>query len=712
MIMKKNYLLFILVILAINYSALAQQDIRINIPGLELPKLIFSEVRPDTEATAYVEITNIGDTPVDLEPFTLYSFHFNSRINNASDSIINLRFNNKATSETVGKVYLNGIIQPGESFVVASVWDAENARRSGIPNHNTAIAEIGNQFVFKAEPNNINGWINKPEWQCFGKDSVSITGGFDENQLLRAESSAGYLLLWRFEEDGIVDSTFIDNFNFFFVADDNPQGQKGHEIRPIAGIDDAMTTGIMVRKAQVTQGNMNWDQSRGADAFNSEWLVIPKNTSQQFAFTTVGVHGVYDLDYTVKNPANIIVDETAKTISIPWQMARGDSLSGHFNLGQGMGWSYTLNESFEDSASFIARTGDKFAFYAVGNELNQVEYTLQVREPDADLAEIFPRRRLLFLPEFDGTDTVLVRTWSPGFVYGLAKGPQIDSIINVPFATRTDSLLKYLDKPANATLDFIFVDGLNRVDLKFGDKVRVTSESGTNTKDYFIVVDDHVKSNNALLSTVVWPDINPDLYPRWTNGDTLPDFTPLRTVNVVQLRHDARQFPAFQYIPQNLRSRIEIKNAVDLDGTLEQRTTTVTVYAESDTTSLTYNFIFVKQGVPVQPNIAEPFFAEFIRSVATQGHAIEIFNPGTDELDLSKYVVVRGEVDQTWQEAVETLVLGATPGQYARAAGDGIHIYRTHYFPSYRWTADGSREEWIASPNEENPYAGMRFLKR
>jgi hypothetical protein len=241
---------------------------------------------------------------------------------------------------------------------------------------------------------------------------------------------------------------------------------KGHEIRPIAGVEDAMTTGIMVRKAQVTQGNMNWDQSRGADAFNSEWLVIPKNTSLQYAFTTVGVHGVFDLDYTAKNPANVIVDKTAKTMSIPWQMARGDSLSGHFNLGPGMGWLYTLNESFEDSASFIARTGDKFAFYAVGNDVKKSEYTLQVRDAAADLAEIFPRRRLIideeivFNEETETFDTIPTRYWTTGFVYNIGKGPEIDSIINVSFATRTDSLLLYFDKPAGATWEFVFVDGL------------------------------------------------------------------------------------------------------------------------------------------------------------------------------------------------------------------------------------------------------------
>jgi hypothetical protein len=94
-----------------------------------------------------------------------------------------------------------------------------------------------------------------------------------------------------------------------------------------------------------------------------------------------------------------------------------------------------------------------------------------------------------------------------------------------------------------------------------------------------------------------------------------------------------------------------------------------------------------------------------------KGHAIEIFNPGTEDLDLSRYVIVSGIAGQTWQEAVETVRPGTTPANFARPAGDGIWVYESHYFPSYRWTADGSQEEWLATPNEENPYAGKGFLR-
>ncbi len=714
--MKKNYLLFFVVLMAIQFGALAE---RINIPGLKLPGLIFTEVRPNNEAgltegeyTGYVEITNVGDTAINLSTvnnyFVLVSGFYNSRINSVSDSLIDIR----NTLNTKSNILLEGIIQPGESFVVSSVWDQKDGRGRDIPRHNTALARIGKQFVHYAEDGNTNGWINKPEWQCFGKDSVSAPWFGGEYPRLRAGGGAWYLIKWVFTTDSAtVDSTFIDNFNFFLNTDNNPNGIKGTEIYPIAGVIDAMNTSVMVRKANVNKGNMNWHQSRGVDATTSEWLVIPKNTSTDLAFTTAGVNGVFDLDYSVKDPSTIIIDDNR--LSIPWEMVRGDSLSRYFNLGEGMGWSYEMVGVFEDSASYIARPGDKFGLYAVGNRVSQKIFTLKVREAEPDVALVFPKRRLLLGEEIvldpetgETIDTIATRYWSTGFVYALSKGPEIDSIVNVPFATRTDSLLQYLDKPEKANWEFVFVDGKNRVDLQFGDKLKVTSENGSTVKEYFVAVSDFVASNNALLSTVTWPDIDKNLYPRWNVGDTLPEFTPLKTEYIVELRFDASHFPAFQFIPQNIRSKIVVNNAVNLDGNDAQRTTSVTVTSESDTVSTTYNFHFVKQGVAVQPNNAEPFFSEFDKKGHTQGYAIEIYNPGTVDLDLSKYCVVRGAEGQTWQEAVETVWTGAFS-----SGSNGIQIYRTHYFPSKRWVADGSEEAWNTVPTEEKPYAGKGFLR-
>ena len=706
--MRKLFLLLIIVVAATLFKLLAE---KINIPGLLLPRLIITEVRPDAESQAYVEITNLGDTAINLEPFAIHSVYSSTRCLEYSDSAITFNRANLAVDETLGKVYLKGIIQPGQSYVVATVYDADNIRHSGIPLHNIALAQKGNQFVHRDETFNLYGWINKPEWQCYGKDSISA-----RKQLLRSGTTAGYLIHWKYTKaDGSKDSTYIDQFNHFWYPDEstNPlnRNNKGFNIFPISGVVDAMTTSVMVRKSNINKGNLNWNQSRGVDATTSEWLVVPKNTSKEMAFTTVGVHGNSALNYTSKDPAMIQVDNGAKTISVPWQMVRGDSLARYFNLGQGMSFGYKQNAVFADSASYTARTGDMFSFYAVGTELQQADYTLQVREPASDLAVVFPKRRLMQSAKIvtdsitSLTDTIYTNYWS-GFVYGLSSSLETDSIINVSFATRTDSLLKYFDKPEKAKWEFVFVDGQKRIDLKFGDKLRVTSENGLKVKDYFIAVSDYVKGNSAQLNSVTWPDVDPTRYPKWNSSDSLPEFTPLKTEYSVELAYDETKIPALQFKTQDARAKITVKNATNLNGSIDQRTTSVTVTSESDTISLTYNFMFKKLGTPVQPYIAEPFISEMIWGISTTGYALEIYNPGTEDLDLSRYMYVAGGPTQTWQQAVKTC---ASNSNYSTSSG--IRIYQTHYVPSKRWAADGSQAAWSAVPTPDKPYIGKGFLK-
>ena len=687
------------------FKALAE---RINNPALKLPQLLITEVRPDAESTAYIELTNFGDTTINLAPFTIHSVYGNTRCVLYTDTAITFNRSNAAVEANIGKIYLKGTIKPGESMVFSTVRDANNSRFSGIPTHNTAIAQIGKQFVHKTETGNKYGWIYKPEWQCFGKDSVDIP--FQE---LKAEISAGYLLHWKFRNsNGILDSTYIDQFNHFYYP--NSLAMKNYDVFPIAGVVNAMTSNIMVRKAKITKGNLNWNQSRGVDAQTSEWIVIPKNTSNNMAFTTAGTHGNFSLDYSAKNPSDVNIDITQSTISIPWGIVRGDSLARHLNLGKGMGWSYGQNSVFADSVSYIARTGDKFTLYAAGDSLQKVNYTLQVRQPDPNMALVFPKRklqsqlRLVANPETGLKDTTYRYSWS-SFAYGLSTETVTDSIINVPFATRNDSLFKYLEKPEKAKWEIVYVDGQNRVDLKFGDKLKVTSENGLNVKEYFIAVSNYIKGNNALLRTVTWPDIDKIKYPRWNEGDTLSGFNSLKLLYDIELNYDEKRIPAFQFIAQDTKSKIAVVNAINLNGTPEQRTTTVTITSESDTLSTVYKFVFRKQGVPVQPNTAEPFFSEMIKATDTQGHAIEIYNPGSEELDLSRYCILRGIAGQTWQDAVKTLVDATTDATFKDIAG--VKIYQTHYFPTRRWTADKDVATWNAVPTPENPRLGKGFIK-
>ena len=46
------------------------------------------------------------------------------------------------------------------------------------------------------------------------------------------------------------------------------------------------------------------------------------------------------------------------------------------------------------------------------------------------------------------------------------------------YATRVDTLFKYLEKAPAATWEIVWVDGHVRTDLKTGDKLKVTAENG------------------------------------------------------------------------------------------------------------------------------------------------------------------------------------------------------------------------------------------
>ena len=87
--------------------------------------------------------------------------------------------------------------------------------------------------------------------------------------------------------------------------------------------------------------------------------------------------------------------------------------------------------------------------------------------------------------------------------------PTIDTIGDVPFATRVDTLYKYIEWASNATADIIWKDGSERVDLMNGDILEVTAEDGSK-KQYYIDVQEYAMSDNVSLTAITWPDITID----------------------------------------------------------------------------------------------------------------------------------------------------------------------------------------------------------
>ena len=99
--MKKS-LLFILILCVAAAFVNAQND--------TIDHVLFTEWRGDWEYNNYAEITNVGDTAVDLSIFTLYSMNpWHSEVGALH------------MAPGVESVRLSGMLQPGESFVIVNV---------------------------------------------------------------------------------------------------------------------------------------------------------------------------------------------------------------------------------------------------------------------------------------------------------------------------------------------------------------------------------------------------------------------------------------------------------------------------------------------------------------------------------------------------------------------------------------------------------------
>ena len=80
----------------------------------------------------------------------------------------------------------------------------------------------------------------------------------------------------------------------------------------------------------------------------------------------------------------------------------------------------------------------------------------------------------------------------------------MDSISFVPYACRIDSFIMNLTFPEGSSYKMTYVDGIERPDLKSGDKITVTSQSGAE-KTYKISCVPYKKNSDATLKTVIFP---------------------------------------------------------------------------------------------------------------------------------------------------------------------------------------------------------------
>lgn len=598
--MKRKLLLFLLIQILLLPAAISQDTIR---------HLIISKWNGAQMQEAFAQITNVGDSSIDLSRFTFYNI-------NASLAALSVKdgypvYNN-------GPRYalrLQGRLGPGESMLLMNVWDHIPA--SGYTHQLEKMLPLADVKVHCTDLNTPHP-IAIPELEVYGKDSVD-----KHDFLLRHWSGAHASVLYYRLSD--TDSVMIDQVNLAF----NPTTMRLID-KPsaVAGVTDASFYSFLVRKANVKRGNTNWDNARGISAEDSEWIAIPKWQGRT-PYSTLKNFGNFSISL---QSSTALINNTDTTITVEWGVERGDSILKELNMGPGMGWQYILSPSKDDSAYNTVREGDILQVFACGNALQQKYFKLKVGQPASNNTLVFPKRNMNFTTGY----------WSTGSRYYVTKGnPAIDTIGNVPFATRVDTLFKYLEKVPAASWEINWVDGKERVDLKYGDKLKVTAANGTTVKEYFIDVQDYEPSDNAMLSAITWPDL-PFFLDGW-KGDTIPTFTPIKQAYAITLPYGTSSVPALKAIPQNLRAKIQTTRARSLSGSLEERTTTFSVTAEDDSTNMIYTIIFSveKPDELIQKYKGHPFISEVVTNMASWVSYLEIVNPRNEALDLSEYLIVR-----------------------------------------------------------------------
>jgi hypothetical protein len=632
--------------------------------------LILSEVRLDRMDHAYLEITNVGDSALHLARFELGVIGPWSAPYPAGT--IPWPGQPYANVDDAHRMMLpNVVLDAGKSYVIAAFQDYEEEQAA------REIAQFGyaydrNERITKKEMWKLADLqIHHPDRSGDATDSIS-----EKYRVLEVWNGRDTWFLLYYLSNG--DSVMIDQVNGIF---DETDGTRQDGAMDVAGATDATNNDILMRKFTIKSGNTDFAEARGNDITESEWLPVPQVSGGNWepnraVFWTVGNHGDYNLDEATIKSNDLDINFTDTILTVPWGVRNDDSIMLHFNHVPGIAWHYHYAKNSEDSAYVSARTGDVLTLYACGNDLDKMDFKIVVTPPANGENRVVPKRT----KDNDGF-------YTGGYVpFRVTEGnPGMDTIWNVAYATRVDTLLKYLEKAPDADWDIVWEDGNERTDLKLGDKLKVTAKNGSE-KEYFLKVYKYRASRNANLTTITWPDI-PEYYKGYFGwmGDTLPNFVSTLFDYNVQVPYDVVGIPALVAKPQQLNATLKVTRAKNLSGSLVDRTASFKVTAEDDTTILNYNVTFFKEVTPdeIQPWKGEPFWSQIVWQDQWANDFFEVCNPGTEPLDLSNYMLV--------------CVQSADPATaIQRYSVDTLWGQRYgKYIPGYKWADEAT---WAVTP--------------
>ena len=635
--------------------------------------LLITEVRLNGTPQNYVEFTNMGNETIDLSNFEFGTIGpWTNPFIPGVDSHLRLPKKDLA---------------PGKSFVIAVGSDFEPENWLIDPLHNAErvtkpeMYKIADIILHRREnKSNANDSIT-PKWQ-----TMDTWNGRD----------CYYLRHHYLTAEGVKDSMIIDQVGGIFDEDNGTSQDKAHDV---AGVTNATNNSILIRRSSITAGvqefstteanaeaaKLQFSEAKGLDLNDSEWIPVPTlgpNEEWRAVFWTTGNHGnnVLNANTLVSKTGKVKVDLTAGTITVPWGVRRLDSLMYQFERRPGLAWDYDYAPTVEDSAYRTVRTGDKLTLYVCGDVATVKEFNLIAEAPTASDNIVIMKNG------YDYTRKMFSQWVNSYSGYRITDGvPGIDTITHIDYATRVDTLLKYLEKAPKASWEIVFHDGVKRPDLKKGDKLRVTSENGK-VKEYYLKVDKFVPSANSYLASITWPDI-PSYFKGDVAGsygwksDTIPGFAPSKSDYVVMIPLEYKGIPGLVYHKQQTDSKVEVTRVKSMEGDAADRTLTFTVTAEDDSTQTVYTVRFEREKdySNVQAYTGEPFFSQYIFWEQWSNSYLEIANPGTEPLDLSHYMIASG-----W---------GGPEGVFFYGSGNGVNDWRdayARYVPGKKWVDEAS----------------------
>jgi len=615
--MKLKLLLLFLVV--VGFGTLVKAQTAKPYTNLIITEAITGDTRDN-----YVEFTNMGAETIDLSQF---EFGHISPWDDYWNAAVNHHF-----------MLPKKNLAPGKSYVISTAFVFGPKMWKKDPLHyderltKPEMFKLADQLLYVREANStakdtvtpyystMDGWGGRECW-------------FLRHHFINAET-------------GAKDSVVIDQVGGVFdqATGANGAGRNSGGAYDVAGVVNG-TTQVMIRKASVKTGNVDFAKGRGLDINDSEWIVVPKLSIYDWraVFWTVGNQAVgaeLDANTLVPKTNKVTVDIANGTITVPWGVRRNDSIMYQFNRKPGLAWAYSLVANSADSAYISIRTGDKLTLYVCGDQPTVKDFTLTVLPPTASDNIVIPKVGMNYTK----------MTWPaklPGnWGYRVSdKVKGMDTISWIPFATRVDSLFKFLEKAPKATWKIKFADGVVKPDLKTGDKLQVTSENGT-LKEYFLKLRPFIPSSNAYLGSITWPDM-PSYFKGdvaksngWA-GDTIPGFNYSNNNYIVRIPMEYDGIPGLVFTKQQLNSKVTVTRATTLAGTPEDRTVTFKVTAENDTTINVYTVRFEKEkdGANIQPWKGEPFISQIVFQDEWGAPWIEIVNPGTELVDLSNYMI-------------------------------------------------------------------------